>query len=400
MLPLDGVRILSFEQFGAAPFGTLFLANLGAEVIKVENPAHKGDVSRSIGPYFLNGDDPSNNSLYFQSVNHNKSSLTLDLSKDGAQTVLHDLLRTCDALATNLRGDVAGKLGLTYRELGKFNPKLVCAHITAYGRSGPRSSWPGYDYIMQAEAGYFHLTGDPDSPPTRFGLSIVDYMTGMGLALALTSALIGARQTGKGRDIDVNLFDMALYNLGYVALWQMNAGHNQQRVPRSAHPSVTPCQLFKTRDGWIYINCSKEKFWQILCDKVGKPEWKSDPRFLTFKDRFENRQLLNDLLEDVTQQRNTDDWIQAFEARIPFAPILDVESALTNPFVANSDRITTIKHSDDEVFKALRCPIRFEGEQTELQTAPALGQHTDDLLRELAGYDDSRIENLRQRKVI
>ncbi|GAG77788.1 unnamed protein product, partial [marine sediment metagenome] len=203
-----------------------------------------------------------------------------------------------------------------------------------------------------------------------------------------------------GRDIDVSLFDTALYNLNYLALWQMNAGHNQQRVPRSGHPSVTPCQVFKTRDGWIYINCSKEKFWRILCDKVGKPEWKCDPRFLTFKERFENRQLLNDMLELVTQQKSTDEWIQAFEARIPFAPILDVEGALNNPFVVDSDRITTIKHSDDKTFRSLRCPIRFEGEQVELQTAPALGQDTDDLLRNLAGYDDSHIDKLRQRKII
>ncbi len=181
------------------------------------------------------------------------------------------------------------KLGLVYERLKAHNPKIVCAHLSAYGRSGPRADWPGFDYLMQAEAGYFSLTGEPGAPPARFGLSIVDLMTGLGLAYALLAALTAARATGVGRDIDVSLFDMALHNTSYLATWYLNEGVVTGRLPRSAHPALTPCQLYRTRDGWIYLMCNKEKFWPALCEKLGRPEWGEDARFRRFPDRLRHR---------------------------------------------------------------------------------------------------------------
>src|SRR3970040_637836 len=192
MLPLDGVRVLGVEQYGAGPFGTMFLADQGAEVIKIENPNDGGDMSRAVGPHFFAPGD----SEFFHSFNRNKKSLTLDLSRRKGQAVLHDLVRGADAIASNLRGDVPGKLGLDYGHLTGNNPKILCAHLSAYGRTGPRADWPGFDYLMQAEAGYFSLTGEPGAPPARFGISMVDLMTGLGLAYALLSALTAARTTG------------------------------------------------------------------------------------------------------------------------------------------------------------------------------------------------------------
>ena len=232
---------------------------------------------RAVGPYFFSPDD----SLFFHSFNRNKKSLALDLGCDTGQAVFHDLVQTADAVASNLRGDVPEKLALTYEHLKHKNPQIVCAHLSAYGRTGPRATWPGFDYLMQAEAGYFSLTGEPDTPPARFGLSVVDLMTGLGLAYALLAALTSARATGEGRDIDVSLFDVALNNLGYLATWYLNKGVAQTRLPRSAHPSLTPCQLYRTQDGWIYIMCNKEKFWPILCEAIEKPEWIDDTRFPT-----------------------------------------------------------------------------------------------------------------------
>jgi crotonobetainyl-CoA:carnitine CoA-transferase CaiB-like acyl-CoA transferase len=170
VLPLNGVRVLAVEQYGAGPFGTMFLADQGAEVIKIENPNDGGDMSRAVGPHFFAPGD----SEFFHSFNRNKKSLTLDLSRPQGQAVLHDFVRSADALASNLRGDVPVKLGLVYDRLKVHNPKIVCAHLSAYGRGGPRADWPGFDYLMQAEAGYFSLTGEPGAPPARFGLSIVD----------------------------------------------------------------------------------------------------------------------------------------------------------------------------------------------------------------------------------
>ena len=184
MLPLSGMRVIAIEQYGAGPYGTMQLADLGAEVIKIENPADGGDMGRRVGPFFLGPDD----SHFFESFNRNKKSITLDLKRDGAREVLLTLARDADGLLNNLRGDLADTLGLTYEALKEANPRIVCAHLSAYGRTGPRANWPGYDYLMQAEAGYLSLTGEPDGPPSRMGLSIVDMMTGLFAAFALLPA--------------------------------------------------------------------------------------------------------------------------------------------------------------------------------------------------------------------
>jgi len=395
MLPLTGVKVLAVEQYGAGPFGTMFLADQGAEVIKIENPGDGGDMARQVGPYFFESGD----SQFFHSFNRNKRSLTLDLRALEGQAVLHDLVRNADALACNLRGDVPGKLGLDYAHLAQHNPKIVCAHLTAYGRTGPRHAWPGYDYLMQAEAGYFSVTGEPGGAPTRFGLSVVDMMTGLAMAFALLSALTAARETGVGRDIDVSLFDVALGNLNYLATWYLNEGVVQDRLPRSAHPSLTPCQMFPTADGWIFIMCNKEKFWPALCQALDKPEWASDPRFESFKERLENREIVTELVETALRKRSTDDWLALFAGTVPAAPIYDIGQALDNPFVTDRDRIQTIQHPNAGAYRMVATPVRTEGEEPPARPAPALGEDTDAILRDL-GYDEARIKALSDAKVI
>ena len=226
----------------------------------------------------------------------------------------HDLVARSDALTSNLRGDVPEKLGLTYAHLKADNAKIVRAHLSAYGRTGPRASWPGFDYLMQAEAGFLSLTGEPDAPPARFGLSMVDFMTGLGLAYAVLAALTAARTSGVGRDMDVSLFDMALANTSYLAAWYLNEGHRQERLPRSAHPSLTPCQLYPTSDGWIFIMCNKEKFWPALCELVERPGWVSDPRFRNFATRLANREALAELVDEALAKRSTTDCFPASRA--------------------------------------------------------------------------------------
>ncbi len=393
MLPLQNVRILAVEQYGAGPFGTMFLADQGAEVIKIENPSDGGDMSRDVGPFFFAEHD----SHFFHAFNRNKKSLTLDLSKPGGKGVLHDLVETADALASNLRGDVPEKLGLTYAHLKAHNEKIVCAHLSAYGRDNERASWPGFDYLMQAEAGYFSLTGEPGGPPARFGLSIVDLMTGLGLAYALLAALTGARASGKGRDIDVSLFDMALHNVNYPAAWYLNEGHVVGRLSRSAHPSLTPCQLYATADGWIFIMCNKEKFWPVLCEKIGRPEWADDPRFRRFPDRLENRDLITELLDEVLKEKTTAEWMQRFAGKVPASPINDVAQALDNPFVSEN-RLQTLAHPTAGTFRLVAPPVRTD-EPPPSRPGPRLGEHTDELLKQL-GYSDARIGDLRSAEVI
>jgi crotonobetainyl-CoA:carnitine CoA-transferase CaiB-like acyl-CoA transferase len=395
MLPLSGVRVLAVEQYGAGPFGTMFLADQGAEVIKIENPNDGGDMSRAVGPYFFAPGD----SEFFHSFNRNKKSLTLDLGRPEGQTVLHDLVRTADALASNLRGDVPARLGLVYENLKAANPKIVCAHLSAYGRSGPRSDWPGFDYLMQAEAGYFSLTGEPGTPPTRFGLSIVDLMTGLGLAYALLAALTAARATGVGRDIDVSLFDMALHNVNYLATWYLNEGVVTERLPRSAHPALTPCQLYRTRDGWIYLMCNKEKFWPALCEKLGRPEWSEEPRFRLFPDRLKHRNLLTEMLDRELMQRTTAEWLAIFAGVVPAAPINDLAQAMDNPYVRERGLLQTLPHPVRGTYRMVAPPVRCEDEEAPARPAPALGEHTEALLQDL-GYNAARIQALRELGII
>jgi len=195
--------------------------------------------------------------------------------------------------------------------------RSFCAHLSAYGRSGSRAHWPGYDYLMQAEAGYLSLTGERDGPPARMGLSIVDLMTGLFAAFALVSGVLAARESGKGRDLDVSLFDTAVQNLAYLATWYLNSGHVQGREPGSAHPSLVPSQLYRTRDGFIFIMCNKEKFWPVLCERLGRPEWADDPRFRSFKDRLANRDEVNRLLDEALLARTTAEWLAHFAGRVP-----------------------------------------------------------------------------------
>ncbi len=395
MLPLSGVRVLAVEQYGAGPFGTMFLADQGAEVIKIENPGDGGDMSRAVGPHFFAPGD----SEFFHSLNRNKKSLTLDLSRPEGQAVLRDLARSADAVASNLRGDVPARLGLVYESLKATNPRIVCAHLSAYGRSGPRADWPGFDYLMQAEAGYFSLTGEPGAPPARFGISMVDLMTGLGLAYALLAALTAARATGAGRDIDVSLFDMALHNTSYLATWYLNEGVVTGRLPRSAHPSLTPCQLYRTRDGWIYIMCNKEKFWPALCGKLGRPEWGDDARFRMFPDRLRHRDLLTEMIDRELASRTTLEWLEHFAGVVPAAPINDLAQALENPFVTEHGRLQTLPHRQWGSYRMVAPPVRCAGEEAPARPAPALGEHTESLLREL-GYDAARIQALRDSKII
>lgn len=378
-LPLDGVRIISIEQYGAGPFGTQHLADLGAEVIKIENPGDGGDVGRQVGPYFFEPGD----SHFFQSFNRNKRSLTLDLKSAEGQETLRKLVARSDAVFNNLRGDLPERLGVTYDQLKDINPAIVCAHLSAYGRSGPRRAWPGYDYLAQAEAGYLSLTGEPDGPPARFGVSIIDMMTGTMAALATVSAILGARATGQGRDIDTNLFEVALHNLSYLGTWYMNDGVKTERLPRSAHPSLTPSQLYRTGDGWIFIMCNKEKFWPILAETIGRPEWASDPRYANFKARLANRDQLTHELDEALSARTTAEWMEAFGGKVPAAPVYDVAEALDNPYVQDQGFIVEVPHPVRGSIKTLACPIRCPGEQMPARAAPRLGADTDDILQSL-----------------
>jgi len=389
MLPLDGVRVLAVEHYAAGPYGTLQLADLGAEVIKIENRAQKGDPIRQMGP---GGDLGNLDSLSFQSFNRNKRSLTLDLKVDKGKEILGKLVSTADALLCNLRGDQPEKLGLTYDQLKVHNPKIVCGLISAYGRNGPRRDWPGFDYLMQAETGYLFMSGEPGGPPTRMGLSIIDHLAGLTTSLALVSSIMKSRETGEGRDIDVALFDVAAHQLSYVGAWYLNEGIETSRSPRSAHPSVTPSQLFKTGDGWLFVMAQTDRFWEIFCERIGAQELVGRKEFQTGQARRENRDLLTEMLDAHLSTQSTAHWVGILGGNVPCAPVYGIADALENPFLLDREAVVTTTHPNRPDLKNLQSPVRM-ADPIPNQPGPCLGADTNDILLEL-GYDDTAIQNL------
>jgi crotonobetainyl-CoA:carnitine CoA-transferase CaiB-like acyl-CoA transferase len=388
-LPLSGIRILAVEQYGAAPYGSQYLAQLGAELIKIETPPD-GDVSRRVGPFEIDEQD----SEFFQTFNGNKRSLLLDLKHPKGREVFEKLVASADAVLNNLRGDQPARLGLDYAALSRIKPSIVCAHLSAYGRDNRRAAWPGYDYLMQAEAGFCHLTGEPETPPARFGLSVVDFMTGMVMAIGLLAALLGARRTGIGRDVDVSLFDVAVHQLSYPATWYLNHGHLTTRLPRGAHPATVPAQSYRTKDGWVFVLCMLPKFWEELCRGLGREDLLTDPRFVDFPARRKHRDELTEELDAAFMQKTTAEWLALFQGRIPIAPIYDLAEGLNNPFLAEIGMIETLDHPKRPGLKRLACPIRLDGQRPPGTAAPALDADAPAILAEL-GYSDAEIAAIR-----
>ena len=390
MRPLADIRILSLEQYGAGPFGTLHLADLGAEVIKVEDPRVGGDVGRYVPPYAKEED-----SLFFEAFNRNKKSISIDLLTPEGRAVFEDLVKVCDVVYSNLRGDVPAKMKITYNDLKHLNPKIVCCSLTGFGMTGPRSSEPGYDYILQGLAGWMDLTGEPDGPPTKSGLSMVDYSGGFVAAISLLAGVHAARRDGVGMDCDLSLYDAAIGMLTYPGVWHMNAGFTPVRTHHSAHPSLVPFQAFEASDGWLIVGCAKEKFWQRLTEVVGKPEWATDPRFVTFAERQKNASVLLPMLEDIIRQRTVDEWLSVlYPASIPCGPINDVAQAMLEPHTIARNLIIETEHPRYGTLKNLASPVKVGNEAVTHRRAPQRNENFDEVMSGLLNYSPEKIASL------
>jgi crotonobetainyl-CoA:carnitine CoA-transferase CaiB-like acyl-CoA transferase len=389
--PLADLRIVALEQYGAGPFGSVHLADLGAEVIKIEDPNTGGDVGRYVPP-FAEGED----SLFFETFNRNKRSLSLDVTKPAGREVLTDLVRVSDAVWSNLRGDVPERLLITYKDLAPVNPKIVCCSLSAFGMTGPRKAEPGYDYILQGIAGWMSLTGEPDGPPAKSGLSLVDYIGGIVGALAMIAGIHAARRDGVGMDCDVSLFDAAISMLTYPAVWHLNGGFEPERLARSAHPSLVPFQNFPTADGWIVVGCAKEKFFVRLASAVGMDELASDERFKDFEARRIHRAELVAILDEVFPTRTSEDWMKILtEAGVPCGPINSVAEAFADPQTEARRMVVETEHPRFGRVRQPGSPVRVGDEPVVHRRAPLRNEDADGILRGVLGYDDARIAALR-----
>ena len=389
--PLHDLRVLSIAQFGAGPFGTTLLADLGAEVIKIENPATGGDVARYVPPTDVEGD-----SLYFQGFNRGKKSVAIDLREPGGRDAFEELVRVSDGLYYNLRGDLPERLGLTYDDLKHLNPALVTCSLSGFGTDGPRAGQPGYDALVQGLAGYLSMTGEPGAPPTKCGVSVVDFASGYSSVLGLVAGLLQARTTGRGRDVDVSLMDTAVSMLSYFASWHLNLGWEPERMPGSGHQSLVPARIFPTDDGWISVFCAKETFWRRLARGLGREDLLQDGRFDTFADRREHREELEAILEEAFSRKSTEEWLEVLEGEVPVAPVNTLSEALREEQVRDRGMILEVEHPEFGTMRQVAHPVKTEGVPARPEAAPELGGDTDRVLGDLCGFTEERIAELRE----
>jgi len=393
---LTGVRVLDLSRMLAGPYGSMLLADMGAEVIKIEEP-DGGDPMRVMGPPFL----PDGESAYFLAINRNKQSVALDLTAADGRAVFHDLVRRADVVWENFRPGVMQRLGCGYAELSALNSKLIVCSISAYGGDGPYRDWPAFDLALQAMGGAMSVTGEPDRPPVRMGLPMGDLSGGLFGAFAVAGALFQRKVTGRGAHIDLSLLDCQVSLLTYMAQYFWADG----RVPGpmgSGHASVVPYQALPTRDGHLIVAVFAEKFWGGFCRAVGRAEWQSDPRFATNRDRVAHRAVLESLIGARFAEDTTDNWLVRLHAEgVPAAPINAIDRVLADPQVKHREMVVQMDHPRHGGLPTLGTPIKMDGALgLEVTPPPRLGQHTDELLLGLLGYPPDRIAALRRSRAI
>lgn len=391
MRPLSDIRVIAIEQYGAGPFGTLHLADLGADIIKIEDPRFGGDISRYVPPH-QKGED----SLFFETFNRNKRSISLDISTESGRAVFEDLVKVADVVYSNLRGDVPAKLRIRYDDLKHLNEAIVCVSLSGFGMTGPRAAEPGYDYILQGLTGWMSLTGEPDGVPTKSGFSLVDFSGGFVAGMAVLAGVHAARRDGKGMDCDLSLYDVAISLQTYLATWYLTGGDVPSRISRSAHPSLVPFQLFEASDGWLVVGCAKEKFWKRLAAAVDRPDLSEDPRFESFTTRKQHAAALIAELDEVFATKTAAEWLAILsDAGVPSGPVASLPESLQDGHTIARGLIVETAHPTFGSVRQLASPVRVgPAEDVVHRRAPQRGEHAHEVLHDLLGYDDAQVKAL------
>lgn len=391
---LEGVTVLDLTRMLAGPYGALLLADLGAEVIKVEDPVG-GDPVRAMGPPFIQGE-----SAYFISINRSKKSLTLDLTTPRGREVFLRLVQKADVVLDNFRPGILERLGVAYSALRRINPRIVACSISGFGQDGPYRSLPAFDLILQAMGGAMSITGEPNRDPVRMGIPMGDLAGGLFGAMAVAAALFQRERTGEGRYIDLSLLDCQASLLTYVAQYFLVTGEVPGPVG-SAHASAVPYQAFKTKDIHIVIAIFTERFWSQFCNVIGRPDLVEDPRFATNRERHAHRHELIPILEGIFATRTGEEWLKDLRAEgIPSGPINTVDRVLSDPQVLHRGMVLEVDHPVCGRLKVVGNPVKaLPADGEALRPPPVLGQHTEEVLRR-AGYSTEEINSLRGEKII
>jgi formyl-CoA transferase len=393
--PLSGVRVLDLTRVVAGPYCSMFLGDLGAEVVKVEQPG-AGDDTRGWGPPFAGGE-----SAYYLCINRNKQSLTLDLKSKRAVELLRDLVKAADVIIENFRPGTMERLGLGEKELRELNPRLIYASLTGFGADGPMSDWPGYDLIVQAWGGLMSITGTPEGEPVKVGVAIIDLVAGLMLGKAVAAALFAREKIGVGQRIDTSLLEAEVASL-------INVGSNYLvggKVPTrwgNAHPNIVPYQNFQTADGYLVIGVASEVIWKRFCEAVGQRDLINDPRFADNSKRVENRSELIAILSKTFLQRRNDAWFKLLtDAEVPCAPVQTIDQVFQAPQVLQRDMLIEVEHPTAGKVRMAGIPVKFSVTPASVRMPPPLlGEHNDAILRTWLGMSAASIDELKKAKVI
>ncbi|KAI0345904.1 CAIB/BAIF family enzyme [Trametopsis cervina] len=404
--PLKGIRIVDLTRVLAGPTATMLLADLGADVIKVEEVA-RGDDTRSWSPPSAPNipDAPAphlpSESAYFLAVNRNKRSLTVNFKKPEGLAIMHKLIAQADVLVENFISGKLAEMGLGWDDCKKINPRLIYASISGYGQTGPFRKAAGYDVIIEGEAGLMHITGEPDGPPVKVGVAATDIATGLYTHGAIMAALLSRQQTGKGVWVDCNLFESQLAGLANIASNYLIAGQEAGRHG-TAHPSIVPYQVFPCKDGFIMIGAGNDKQFNLFATKILKrPELATDPKFNTNGNRVANRAELVKIITDTLQERDRDHWLQELTGLgVPFGPINNIKQTFEHPQAIARGATVEIDHPRAGKVKLVAPAVHYNGKRMPVERAPPyLSQHTNEILEEL-GYEPADIEDLRQKGIV
>ncbi|EED16744.1 alpha methylacyl-CoA racemase, putative [Talaromyces stipitatus ATCC 10500] len=403
-LPLAGVRVLDMSRVLAGPYCTQILGDLGADIIKVEHPG-RGDDTRAWGPPFAeykDGREGPGESAYYLSVNRNKKSLGLSFAHPEGVEILHELAKNCDVLVENYLPSSLKKYNMDYDSIRKINPRMIYASITGYGQTGPYSNRPGFDVMVEAEFGLMHLTGSRDGPPVKVGVAVTDLTTGLYACNSIMAALLARANTGEGQHLDVCLSDVQTATLANMAESVLISGKRDSGRWGTAHPSVVPYQGFKTADGDIFLGGANDRLFGILCEKLGKPEWSKDPKYVTNNERVRNRKELEDLIEVETTKRTTQEWLDILKGSgLPYAAVNDVMGTLNHEHTKARGMVQEIDHPSCGPIKVLSPPVKYSNANPSIRSPPPLlGEHTDEVLEYVVGLKRDRIQSLRAKGVV